>query len=250
MPPQSVERLLVGQDPAEAALLCADAFVDGIRDRPAGISVALAGGSTPALLHGALAQPPYRERAPWREIHWFWGDERTVPPDHADSNYRMAMETLLGPLGVSADRIHRMPAERPDREQAAAEYEQEIRRHVPCGPGGIPELDVVFLGVGTDGHTASLFPGSAALDELTRLVAANYAPGPNAWRMTMTYPLLRAARHILLFVTGDPKAEIMGRILMERDRNLPATALRDAAGQVTWVLDAAAARLVHRPLNP
>jgi 6-phosphogluconolactonase len=237
------ERLLVGKDPSSAARLAADTLVETLASQPHPISLALAGGSTPAMLYSTLTQPPYRDRLPWREIHWFWSDERAVPPDHPDSNYRMAVENLLGPLRVDTDHIHRMPADSDDFDTAAVEYEQTILRYVQPAPSGIPAFDLILLGVGPDGHTASLFPGTAALHEARRLVVPNYAPTQNAWRMTMTYPILKAAREIVLFVTGQGKAEIMASVLGDPPADLPAAALRDAPGRITWVLDADAAGL-------
>ncbi len=248
MPLRTNERLLIGQSPDETARLAADVVVEALSTSRQPQSIALAGGSTPKLLYSTLAKRPYSERIPWRQVRWFWADERAVPPDHPDSNYRMAVESLLAPLVVPADHIYRMATEggqeaRPP-DSAAAAYEQAIRGIVPSGPAGIPVFDLILLGVGPDGHTASLFPGSAALSESRRLVVPNYAPSQNAWRMTMTYPLLKAARNILFFVTGSAKAEIMARILVDNDPTLPVSAVRDAPGRITWVLDAEAARLV------
>lgn len=242
------ERLLVGKDPNHAARLAADAVVatlSGCADHP---SVALAGGSTPALLYATLAKPPYRECVPWDRVNWFWADERAVPPEHHDSNYRMAMEAMLRPVGVNARLIHRMVAEggrdaRPP-ESAADEYVQTIQRLLPANASGVPVFDLILLGIGPDGHTASLFPGTAALGETQQLVVANFVPAQNAWRMTMTYPLLMAAHEILFFITGPGKAEIMPRLLGDPPEELPAAALRNVSGRVTWVLDADAARLV------
>lgn len=243
---RSSERLLVGGDGAHAARLAADDLVEGLTGGGP-FAVALAGGSTPAMLYRTLAAAPYRDHLAAHDIEWFWGDERAVPPDHPDSNYRMAVETLLAPLEVPPERIHRMPAGAPDLDTAAADYEQALRRIVAAGPDEIPILDCILLGVGLDGHTASLFPGSAALSENQRLVVANYAPGLNSWRMTMTYPLLLSARRVIFLVTGADKAPIMGRLLAEPPADLPAARLRDARGRVDWVLDTAAARLVSRP---
>ena len=239
--------MLIGANPPEAARLAADAIVETLAGRARPISVALAGGSTPARLYTTLAGPPYRDRLPWRDMEWFWADERAVPPDHRDSNYRMAAEKLLGPLRIDPDRVHRMPAERQDLDQAAGEYEHTIRQRLGNEAPDIPAFDLVLLGVGPDGHTASVFPGTPALYESQKLVVANYAPSQKAWRMTMTYPLLEAAREIQFFVLGADKAEIMARVLSDPPADLPAAALRRAMGRVTWVLDAEAARLVARP---
>jgi 6-phosphogluconolactonase len=244
------ERLWVGENAHAAAEKAAEVTVAALAGRSRPVSVALAGGSTPALLYATLARSPYRERLPVGDICWFWADERAVPPDHAESNYRMTAEHLLEPLGVPAEQIRRMPAEQRDLDAAARQYEVTIREMLAQGSAGIPAFDLILLGVGPDGHTASLFPGSAALAETRRLVVANYAPSQKAWRMTMTYPLLMAAREILFFVTGGGKAEIMARMLSDQPGDLPAAALRSAPGRVTWVLDAEAARLVPEPVKP
>jgi 6-phosphogluconolactonase len=244
MPLRPNERLLIGKDIEETARLAADALISALRDPGRPKSVALSGGSGPPPLFSVLSKPPHRDRLPWHEVQWVWGDERAVAPDSPDSNYHLAAEKLLGPLNIPADRIHRMPADRPDLDNAAAEYEQTIRRILPAGPNGVPVLGVALQGVGADGHTASLFPGTAALDESQRLVVPNYSPHHEYKRLTMTYPMLMAAREILFLVTSAKKAGIMAGILADPPADVPAARLRDAPGQITWVLDAQAARLV------
>jgi 6-phosphogluconolactonase len=239
------ERMLVAATPAQAAVLAADQVLGTLSAEGHVKSFALSGGKTPLVLHATLRRPPYRDRVDWRRIEWLWGDERAVPPDHADSNYRMAQETLLGPLGVPPARIHRIAAERPDLDQVAAAYEQLIRDRLPATPAGVPVLDLVLMGLGNDGHTGSLLPGSDALKETQRLVVAHRLPKQGVMRVTMTYPLLKAARKVLFFVTGADKAEILAKVLAPNpSADLPAAAMRTAPGRVTWVLDSAAARLV------
>lgn len=247
---RSNERLLIGRDAADAARLACERIssaFDGTGDER---FVALAGGSTPKLLYSLLSAPPWVASSPWQRIHWFWGDERQVAPDHPESNYRMAWEALLSPTQVSSDHIHRMPADAADIGRAGLEYERLIQERVPPGPSGIPAFDLVLLGVGPDGHTASLFPDTPALDESQRLVVANFVPRLAAWRLTMTFPLLMAAREILFLVTGAAKAEIMARILASPPgpgadgKPCPAARFREANTSVSWVLDADAARLV------
>jgi len=240
-------RLLIGRDPAEAVGLAAECLAEALTGRQGRRSVALAGGSTPAVLYRHLTEPAWRERIAWDRVDWFWGDERAVPPEHADSNYRMACETLLAPLGIASDHIHRMPADSDDLSAAAAAYERKIREVVSAGREGVPSLDLVLLGVGTDGHTASLFPGTSGVTEACRLIVAHEVPKLGAWRMTMTFPLLRAARRVVFFVTGADKAEIVARILSPAADPgiLPAAGLRQS-GAVVWVLDAAAASRLSR----
>ena len=244
--------ILVGSDPSKATVLAAEKVVEILTASSGTRSIALAGGSTPRALYALLASSPWRERADWRDMDWFWGDERTVPPDHPDSNYRMAREALLDPLGIDPAQVHRMPAEASDLTRAAADYETLIRRRVRPDSHGIPAFDLVLLGIGSDGHTASLFPGSAGLTERSRLIVAHEVPSQRAWRMTMTYPLLRAARNVLFFVTGAAKADVLARIHSPNADpfELPAAGLRTASGRVTWVLDADAARLVQETLRP
>ena len=249
------EEIRIGRDVSETIAIAADRIFQtlsqfSILNSQSSTCIALSGGRTPAALYQLLTQPPYRDRVNWKNIEWFWGDERTVPPDHADSNYRMARETLLAPLAIDESRIHRMPAERPDRYRAAEEYEQVIRSKVkPVNAAGIPMFDLVLLGIGSDGHTASLFPNSVALQEKQRLVVANYVPSQQTWRITMTFPLLLAARHIMFLVCGADKAEAMERIIKARsgEESPPAATLRTSTGRISWILDAPAARLVSTP---
>jgi 6-phosphogluconolactonase len=206
-------------------------------------SVALSGGSTPALLYSRLAEG-YRDAVPWDRLEVFFGDERAVPPEHQDSNYRLAQTTLLSRVGIPPSRVHRPAAEEEDREAAARRYEEEIRRAVPAGPAGVPQFDLIWLGLGEDGHTASLFPGSRALEETRRLVAVSESPDGRP-RLTFTLPLLDAAKRIQFIVTGKRKAGIVRRILASGSGGpgppLPAARVRPRGGTVEWLLDAEAA---------
>ncbi len=244
------EELLVLPDPPAAAQAAAETVVQILSHREGRQSVALAGGRTPAAMYQLLTQPPLSERIDWHTIDWFWGDERCVPPDHPDSNHRMARETLLAPLGIAAERIHRMPADAADLDAAAWEYEEVIRNLVPENPQHVPELDLVLLGIGADGHTASLFPGSAGLHERERLIVAHHVPSLNIPRMTMTYPLVWAARQIVVLACGADKADPIKRVFNSPVSSQqsafsletpPAAAVRAARGRITWILDTAAA---------
>ncbi|MCX2727581.1 6-phosphogluconolactonase [Thermomicrobium sp. 4228-Ro] len=214
-------------------------------------SVALAGGRTPRLLYRLLADPPYRDRVPWQAVDWFWGDERLVPPDHPDSNYRLAAETLLNRLPIDPDRIHRIPTEL-GAEAAAVAYERTLRSLFGTHERDIPQLDLVLLGMGADAHVASLFPGTKALHETEHLVVANEVPALGTVRITFTPPLIRAARHVIVLVTGSEKAAAVRAALEETDDpdRVPAHILRGAHGTVVWILDRAAAHDLSLSTGP
>ncbi len=201
--------------------------------------VALSGGGTPKQVYPLMLDGPRLRAVDWSAVEFFWGDERAVPPDHPDSNFGVAYQMLIAQLpGVRNDRIHRMAAESSDLDGAALTYESEIRLAFDARGETPPPFDLVWLGMGADGHTASLFPGTAAVDELDRWVVGNYAPSQDAWRMTMTYPLLDAAREALFVVTGEDKAPALTTI-REGGSDLPAG--RVAAQRVRWIVDRAAA---------
>lgn len=205
---------------------------------------ALSGGSTPKRLYELLAQPPYRDEVDWTRIEFFWGDERTVPPEHADSNYRMTREALLQPLGIAPEQIHRMVGESPDLDAAAQEYEAEIAHvfGIPVSDEP-PAFDLVLLGLGPDGHTASLFPHTAALQERTRWVVANQVPQQNTWRLTLTVPVLNQASEVLFLVDGSKKASVLAEVLEgppDADR-LPSQLVQPSPGELKWFLDESAA---------
>jgi 6-phosphogluconolactonase len=206
-------------------------------------AVALSGGSTPKRVFQVLAGEPFRSRALWDQIDFFWGDERHVPVDHSDSNYRMAAETLLSKVPVRPTKIHRIHGEIPDAALAAHQYEAEIRATFG-EPAGTPRFDLIFLGLGTDGHTASLFPGTPAVDERRRLCVENWVTAHGAYRITLTLPLINAARVVAFVVSAAEKAAIVHRVLRDRDAAslLPSQRVRPSDGGLWWMLDQAAAR--------
>lgn len=204
-------------------------------------TMALSGGSTPRRLYEVLAAPPFRERVPWGRVHVFWGDERCVPPDHSDSNYRLAREALLDKIPILAENVHRIWGEMPP-DQAAAAYQTELE--AVLGVNG--RLDLILLGMGADGHTASLFPGTEALEERERAVVAVYVERLQAWRVTLTLPVINAARQVLFLVTGAAKAEIVQAVLEGPEGRFPAQQIRPTAGQLTWLVDVAAASRLTR----
>jgi 6-phosphogluconolactonase len=207
--------------------------------------VALSGGSTPRALHQALVAH-YRDLIPWERVQVFWSDERCVPPDHPESNYRMARETLLEHVPLPAANIHRMPGERPDYDAAAADYETEIRQVFGMPPDVLLRFDLILLGMGPEGHTASLFPGTTALHETSRLVAPNWVPKVNMERLTFTYPLINNARQVMFLVAGAEKAEALRDVLSGQAtiEERPAVGVRPTDGEVIWMVDREAMRLV------
>ena len=202
-------------------------------------TVALSGGSTPQALYQLLADvhEPFHAQVPWSRTHFFWSDERHVPPDHPDSNYRMAHEAMLSRVPVPESNIHRVPSENPDAAAAANEYEQTI---LQLTKQSVPQLDLILLGLGSDGHTASIFPGSEVLHETKRLVAAPWVEKFNTYRITMTLPLLNNGASVLFLVSGAEKAEIVQKV-MEGPKQYPAQAVQPTHGQLLWMLDKDAA---------
>ncbi len=197
----------------------------------------LSGGSTPLSVCPLLVVPPRVRMLDWSKVEFFFGDERAVPPDDPESNYNTARLALLDYLPrVRMEQVHRMPCDLDDLDAGARLYERELRRVIGGDP--IPVFDLIWLGMGPDGHTASLFPGSEGLAERQRLVVANYAPGPDAWRMTLTFPVLNAAREAMFVVTGAEKADAL-RSIRDGSRELPAG--RVNPGRTLWLVDAAAA---------
>jgi len=236
-------------DPEELAREGAGIFIARVQEalREKGTcTVALAGGATPRGLYSLLAgDESFRARVRWGKIDFFWGDERQVPPDHPESNFRMANEMLLSKVPVPADHVHRIRGEEPDAGKAAEEYEEVLRSFFRPKPGEIPEMDFILLGMGADGHTASLFPGTEALKERRRLVVANWIPRLNAHRVTLTPPLLNNAKYVLFLVTGEEKAETLRKVLQEKsDAALPAGLIRPTQGRCLWLADRSAARLL------
>ena len=234
----------VFETPERLAEAAAHAFVreaaEAIAERGR-FAVALAGGSTPKATYEVLARD-HAERVDWPNVHVFFGDERTVPPDNEDSNYRMAREALLDHVPVGP--VHRMRGELPP-DEAAASYEDELNEFFGGEP---PALDLVMLGIGEDGHTASLFPGTPALEVTDRLVVANPVPKLETTRLTLTAPALNAARQVVFLVAGEGKSEALAQIL-EGDadpRAYPAKLVRPPGGP-TWMVDRAAARSLERP---
>jgi 6-phosphogluconolactonase len=212
-------------------------------------SLALSGGSTPRSLYSLLANnSSLRPEVPWEKTHFFWGDERHVPPEHPESNYRMAQEAMLSRVPVPSENIHRINAENPNAQWAAEEYEETLRTFFRLGAGEIPRFDLVLLGMGLDGHTASLFPGTDALGEREHLVVANWVEKLHAHRITMTLPVFNRAAMVLFLVSGEEKAETLRRVLGgKREKTpFPSQLVRPTQGRLLWLVDQGAGRFLEK----
>ena len=213
-------------------------------------SIALAGGSTPKGFYQRLLRPEFFSQIPWESVAFYFGDERPVPPDDPNSNYRMAYDALL--FKLPSPHIVRMEAEREDLEEAAAAYEARLREELALHPTGEPIFDLVLLGIGTDGHTASLFPETAALKEETRMVVANEVPQLQTRRMTLTYPILNAARRVWVLAEGLGKRQIVASCLhsenIQGDALLwPVLGVSPHSQDLIWWLDRDASALLRYP---
>ena len=223
--------------PLEAAERIVNAAAAKLLDGQGMFSLVLSGGSTPKALYQLLATDPYRTRLNWSHVEFYFGDERCVPPDHPDSNYRMAHESMLSKLPIPECNIHRMRGELPP-EQAAIEYGRMLKgKFHDGGP------DMVLLGMGDDGHTASLFPGTAALAETHHRCVANHVEQMDAWRVTMTYPFLNRAAAVLILVEGEKKAGRLEQVLEGPPGKFPIQGIRPA-GKLSWLIDVAAAGMM------
>lgn len=227
-------------DPEALACRVADWMLGALTAKQGVLAVALSGGTTPRRLYERLAEPPYRDAFPWSRTHWFWGDERFVPQDDRLSNYRMARDTMLSRVPVPAANIHPIPTGAATPQAAAAIYERELKSFYGADriDVGRPLFDVNLLGLGVDGHTASLFPGTRALTVRDRWVAAVVGARPEA-RITLTYPALESSRHVAFLVAGAEKRAILSR-LRSGDCDLPAARL-DPVAEPIWFVDRAAA---------
>jgi 6-phosphogluconolactonase len=222
------------EDASQVAEALAERFCAAAeKQRGKRFHVALSGGSTPRATYALLAQAPYRGRIDWANVHVYFGDERCVPPDHPDSNFRMAQETLLSKVPLSAEQIHRILGERTPME-AADDYTLQLR------PLGVPpRFDLILLGMGPDGHTASLFPGTAALSATGAPVTAVYVPRLDTWRVTLTAPVLSAGAEVVVAAAGAEKAEALHKALEGPPGSVPIQLVQPAS--LTFLVDRAAA---------
>jgi 6-phosphogluconolactonase len=235
--------IIIGRDLVDLSSKAAAEFVRQANERSATAGrfvVALSGGSTPRALYSLLADAEFQSQVPWHRVHFFWGDERCVPPEHPDSNYRMAFETLLSKAPVPEKNIHRIEGEEKP-EIAAAKYEKAIRDFFQLADSELPRFDLILLGLGDDGHTASLFPGSEALQETRRLAVATYVEKLKSHRVTLTLPVLNHAANIFFLVAGENKTGILKDVLQrESSKNFPAQQIDPPNGRLVWFVDQAA----------
>ena len=224
-----------------AAKLFSEAVAESVRSNGR-FTVALSGGSTPKGLYSLLAEE-FRASLPWQKMFFFWGDERHVPPNHPDSNYRMTNEAMLSRVPVPAENIFRVPAEIPDANSVATQYEQTIKQFFHLKSGEFPRFDLVLLGLGPDGHTASLFPGTNALQEKNRLVVANWLEKFNSYRITLTLPVLNHAAQTVFLVAGADKAAALHEVLEGNapGEQFPAKLVAPTDGKLIWLIDRQAA---------
>ena len=244
---------VVEPDPAALAYRAALHLVELIEEAVAArgrARIAVSGGSTPKATFALLADPqhPFVNRMPWDHLELFFVDERTVPPDHPDSNYRMTKEALLDKVGMKPEQIHRMHGEL-EPEVAAAEYEFDLRRTFRLEGAEAPRFDIVTLGMGDDGHTASLFPHTGAIHEMGRLVVANQVPQKDTWRVTLTWPVINHTREVFFLIAGTDKAEPLKEVFLgPKDvERLPSQLIWPASGILTLILDKAAAAQLPPP---
>ena len=240
----------VEPDAAALARRTAQYFVEMVGEAVAGrgrARIAISGGSTPKAAFALLADPgqPWRSRMPWDKLELYWVDERCVPPDHPDSNYRMTREALLDHVPLKAEQIHRMEGEL-EPAVAAARYESMLRDTFRLEGAENPRFDLINLGMGPDGHTASLFPHTAALHELTRLVTTNFVPQMNSWRITLTWPVINQARSAFFLIGGADKAAVVHEVFTgpHDPERLPSQLIWPSSGILTLILDKAAATLL------
>ena len=210
-------------------------------------SVALSGGNTPRTVYSLLSSE--HKELPWDRIHIFFGDERCVPPDHPDSNFRMASESLLNKVRLPEGNVHRIRAEL-QPEAAAEDYDNQLREFFNLNDHDWPRFDLVFLGLGDDGHTASLFPGSSALNDVSSRVAANWVEKLHTFRITLTFPVLNRAADVIFLVSGPGKAEILSAVLKPGDREYPSQRVQPEAGRLLWLADQDAGQLVRFATPP
>jgi 6-phosphogluconolactonase len=241
--------------PAATAQAAAQLFLDAAVKATAarGVArVAISGGTTPKTMFALLADPagPFLKRVPWNLLELYWVDERCVPPDNSESNYRMTNEAMLSKVPLPAANVHRMEGEL-DPEVAAARYESMIRNTFKLEGAETPTFDLVLLGMGDDGHTASLFPHTAALNEMSHIAVPNHVPQKDAWRITLTWPVINQGREVAFLIEGAGKAQVLHEVFLGpyQPDTYPSQIIRPASGRLTLLLDRAAASKLPAPVD-
>ena len=236
---QALSRIEILKDPAALARRVAEWMTTTVLASKTPCRISLSGGSTPKVLYGLLASDPFRDRFPWSKVSWYWGDERFLPPDHPESNYRTAREAMLAKVPVPPESVHPIPTDG-DPEDAARRYERTLQS--AYGASALdptrPLFDIMLLGIGADGHTASLLPGDPALDERRRWVVP-IARGRPEVRITLTLPAIESSRYVAFLAEGKSKAPILAAVRTGGSQ-LPAARVRPA-GELLWFVDRAAA---------
>ena len=245
----------IAPTPAAVAQAAAQLFTDAVNNAVKArgrARIAISGGTTPKAMFALLADPaqPFVKQVPWQKLDLYWVDERAVGPTDADSNYRMTNETLLSKVPLPPENIHRMEGEL-DPEAAAARYESVIRNSFRLEGAETPTFDLILLGMGDDGHTASLFPHTEAINNLTSLVTANHVPQKDTWRITLTWPVINQGREVAFLIEGAGKAQVLQDVLLGpyQPDTFPSQIIRPASGNLTLLLDVAAASKLPAPAD-
>lgn len=238
--------IVITDDAAHLAKTAANIFATTAKNCVAqkdSCAVALSGGSTPRILHRILAKEPYCTDIPWDKIHIFWVDERCVPEDHPASNFGLAKKDFLDQIPIRVEHIHPMPAAVAPKE-GAEKYQRELEAFFQIKEQGFPVFDLIFLGVGKDGHTASLFPAKSSMKSLEKWVAVAKGGIPSIYRLTLTYDVLNRSKQICFLVSGKEKAQIVKSVFENKEAHLPAQEIQPMNGKLTWLLDKTAACLL------
>jgi 6-phosphogluconolactonase len=241
----------ISPTPAAVAQVAAQLFTDAVLAsvKARGLArVAISGGTTPRAMFGLLATEPFISKIPWDDLYLYWVDERSVPPEHPDSNYCMTNEALLSKVSLPDDHIYRMEGELAP-EVAAARYESTLRNSFRLEGAQTPTFDLILLGMGDDGHTASLFPHTEGLENITDLVIANHVPQKDTWRISLTFPVINQGREVAFLIEGPAKSQVLHDVLLGpyQPETYPSQLIRPATGRLTLLLDSAAASKLPVP---
>ncbi|MBW1901871.1 MAG: 6-phosphogluconolactonase [Deltaproteobacteria bacterium] len=244
-------QLVVKENPEDLAQEAARIFAAAAVDcafKKGRFAVVLSGGSTPGLMHNLLAEKPFISEIPWEKTHIFWADERCVPENHPHSNFRAAKEDLVDKVPIPESHVYPMSTEFTP-EKGADAYQQTLSDFFKLEPGEFPRFDLIFLGMGSDGHTASLFPDQSALEEKERFVVSVKGGNPDVYRLTMTLPVLNNARYVVFLISGKQKAEALKTVLENSQVRLPAKRVRPVSGKQIWLIDREASSLLSKSVT-